>query len=36
MEHRFERIGGWFNFGDIYKEMVNKFDNAHFLEVGTL
>jgi predicted O-methyltransferase YrrM len=28
-------IDGWFDFFNLYDEMINKFDNASFLEVGT-
>ena len=34
-EHIYTRIAGWFNFPEIYKRMVEEFDNAHFVEVGT-
>lgn len=35
MQHRYSTIGGWFNFQDIYKEMINHFDKGHFVEIGT-
>jgi hypothetical protein len=30
-----EEIEGWFDFFILYHEMVDKFDNATFAEVGT-
>jgi len=36
MKHFYENIHGWFDFDDIYKNMVEKAkDNWHFVEVGT-
>ncbi len=35
MEHIYQKIHGWFTFPNLYKEMVQKFDNATFVEVGT-
>jgi len=35
MEHIYQNIDGWFTFPNLYKEMVQKFDNATFVEVGT-
>jgi len=36
MNHIYQNIGGWFNFQDIYSEMVEKVvDRAHFVEIGT-
>ena len=35
LQHRYLKISGWFNFADIYKEMVNKHDKGHFVEIGT-
>lgn len=35
-QHRYEKIGGWFNFQDIYADMVEAAtDGAHFVEIGT-
>lgn len=35
MEHYYQNIGeDWFTFPNLYKEMVQRFDNAHFVEVG--
>lgn len=30
-----EKIHGWFDFFILYDEMIEKFDNAEFLEIGT-
>jgi len=37
MEHFYENIGeDWFTYGEIYSEMVNKFQNgSHFVEIGS-
>ena len=36
MTHYFENIHGWFNFDQLYSEMVNKFPTgSHFVEVGS-
>ena len=36
MKHYYQNIDGFFNFSDIYTEMVNKFTNgAHFVEIGS-
>lgn len=36
MEHFYKNIHGWFDFEDLYLEMVNKFpNNSHFVEIGT-
>ena len=35
MPHYFDEIEGWFNFGDLYKQMVDRFPSGHFVEVGT-
>lgn len=36
MEHFYENIPGWFDFGNIYQVMVQLADsNAHFVEVGS-
>ena len=35
LQHRYEKISGWFNFTDIYKQMVNQHDKGHFVEIGT-
>tara|TARA_R100001244_G_C5139466_1_gene127559 strand:- start:57 stop:647 length:591 start_codon:yes stop_codon:yes gene_type:complete len=34
MEHFYNNIQGWFDFPELYKEMVSLHDNAHFVEVG--
>lgn len=35
MEHYYQNIHGWFNFNELYLEMVNKFPSgSHFVEVG--
>lgn len=34
MQHFYENIFGWFGFYETYSKMVNKFDNAHFVEIG--
>lgn len=35
MEHYYKNIGeDWFTYPNLYKEMVERFDNAHFVEVG--
>lgn len=35
MHHFYKRVHGWMTFEQLYTEMVNKFDNATFVEVGT-
>ena len=36
MDHFFKDIHGWFNFPNLYKEMVDRFpDNSNFVEIGT-
>ena len=36
LEHFYEKIDGWFDFQEIYSEMVNRFsDHSHFVEVGS-
>jgi len=36
MEHYYQTVGeDWFTFPELYKQMVNKYDNAHFVEVGS-
>lgn len=35
MKHRHQKINGWFNFEDIYKDMVAMHDKGHFVEIGT-
>ena len=35
IEHFYQKIQGWFSFAGLYTEMVNKYDNAVFVEVGT-
>jgi len=34
MEHFHYRIPGWFTFPKLYTHMVERYDNAHFVEVG--
>lgn len=34
MEHYFNGIEGWFTFPKLYSEMVTRYDNAKFAEVG--
>lgn len=35
MEHYYQTIGeDWFTYPNLYKSMVERFDNAHFVEVG--
>ena len=35
MNHFYDKIFGFFNFQDVYSDMVNKFDtNSHFIEIG--
>jgi GT2 family glycosyltransferase len=34
MEHYYDKIQGWFSFPNLYTEMVKRFDNANFLEIG--
>jgi len=34
INHIYNDIKGWFDFQDIYTEMVNKYDNALFVELG--
>ncbi len=34
MEHFYQGIEGWFTFNGLYKRVVEKADNAHFVEVG--
>ena len=33
--HFYQKIEGWFDFQDIYKSAVDKYDNAHFVEIGS-
>lgn len=35
MEHYYEKIDGWFNFANIYKQVVEKLDSGIIVEVGT-
>ncbi len=35
MEHFYQKIEGWFSFPTLYSEMVKKFDNGIFVEVGS-
>ena len=36
MEHFYQNIEGWFDFDNIYTQMVNKFqNNSHFVEIGS-
>lgn len=34
MEHFYQNIQGWFDYPDVYNLIVNKFNNAHFVEIG--
>tara|TARA_R100000963_G_C4639087_1_gene102826 strand:- start:78 stop:677 length:600 start_codon:yes stop_codon:yes gene_type:complete len=34
MKHFYKEIQGWFDFQELYTEMVSIHDNAHFVEVG--
>lgn len=35
IEHFYQRIQGWFDYQDIFSDVVNKFgDNSHFVEIG--
>ena len=34
MKHFYQNIQGWFDFQNLYKEMVSLHDNAKFVEVG--
>lgn len=33
--HIYQNIGGWFNFQDIYQNMVSIHKEGHFVEIGT-
>ena len=35
MRHYYDEIPGWFTFPKLYSEMVARFDNANFLEIGS-
>lgn len=35
MQHFYQEIQGWFSFPNLYKEMVEKFNDAIFVEVGS-
>ena len=35
MKHFFNSIHGWFSFETLYRDVVTRFDNAKFVEVGT-
>lgn len=36
MEHYYQLTEGWFNYTELYSDMVNKFPtNSHFVEIGT-
>jgi len=36
VEHFYQTLGeDWFDFQEIYKRMVQRYDNAHFVEVGS-
>ena len=35
MEHFHYKIPGWFTFPGLYSEAVDRYDNAHFVEVGS-
>ncbi len=34
MEHIYQNIDGWFTFDQLYREVVRKFDNGVFVEIG--
>lgn len=34
MNHFYENIHGWFTYPNLYRRMVARYDNAHFVEVG--
>ena len=34
MKHFYQDIQGWFDFQNLYKDMVRKHNNAKFVEVG--
>ena len=34
MEHFYEKIEGWFSFQELYTDVVQRYDNALFVEVG--
>lgn len=34
MKHFFENIPGWFDYDDLYLEMIERFPSGHFVEVG--
>lgn len=34
MPHFYKEIPGWFNYADLYSEMVNRFPSGRFVEVG--
>ena len=35
MKHFFENIQGWFIFLHLYLKDISRFDNVHFVEIGT-
>lgn len=34
MNHYYQNIQGWFEDGPLYRKVVNKYDNARFVEIG--
>jgi hypothetical protein len=34
MEHYYDEIPGWFNYSDLYSDMVKRFPSGHFVEIG--
>ena len=34
MEHYYQNVEGWFEDGSLYNYAVQKYDNAHFVEIG--
>jgi len=34
MEHYYQNVEGWFENGSLYNYAVQKYDNAHFVEIG--
>ena len=35
MDHFHFNVPGWFTFPSLYSHMVERYDNAHFVEVGS-
>ena len=34
MEHYYQNVEGWFEDGSLYNSVAQKYDNAHFVEIG--